>query len=80
MVAEHLAIVARRDLPSDDFHPNLIIVGPTQTWKTWALQAVCSILGLDPGKHIVLCPAESGRSLFIRKDARGEIVSKRDLL
>lgn len=77
----YAAVVARNDEIRSDHHSVFIIAGrPRETWKTRLGWFVCHSLGLDPEKHIAYLPAESGRSLFTRKDSSGGTTFIREVL
>ena len=75
-----VAVIARKYDLRTDRHPTIIMAGPTLTWKTSTGIFLCYMLGLDPAKQIVNLVAESGRSLWLRKNSTGNIVYKRELL
>lgn len=74
------AIVSRRDEIKMDHHPTFILSGATMKWKTWLMKYMCTILRLDPRKHIILMSSESGRSIFVRRGSEGKVRFKRDIL
>jgi hypothetical protein len=74
------AIVARRASLRDDHHPAFGLFGHTLAWKTSLARFLCSMLGLDPSTHIIELATESGHSLWLRKDARGEVTFRREIL
>ena len=74
------AIVARRASLQDDHHPAFVLFGHTLAWKTSLARFLCSMLGLDPSTHIINLASESGQSLWLRKDARGEVTFRREIL
>ena len=74
------AVMARQHPTRGDRHPFFVCSGNTFHWKTTLGVFVCLALGLDPAVHVVDCGSESGKSLFIRRTASGEIASERQLL
>lgn len=74
------AVAARWHRLAGDTHPNFVLFGPPNSWKTWTCRVVCRLLGLDEDKHIVLVPSETGKSLFARRDAAGNVAWRRNLL
>ena len=74
------AIVARQHQIRIDRHPYFVCAGETLHWKTSLGLFVCHALRLDPVHHVVDCGNESGRSLSIRRNGKGQIVFKRTLL
>jgi hypothetical protein len=76
-----LAAVMVRQYPTrGDCHPYFVIFGDTFHWKTTLGIFVCHALGLDPAIHVVDCGSESGKSLFIRRTASGDVASERQLV
>ncbi len=74
------AVIARKHKLRPDRHPSIVVAGPTLKWKTSAAIFLCHILGLDPSTNIVNLAAEYGKSLWLRKNSKGEVSYKRDLL
>lgn len=75
------AVVARQiDNSKDDHHPGFVLMGPTLAWKTSEAVFQCHLLGVDPAQTIVDLSAETGRSLLVRRDGKGNLTFKRDLL
>jgi len=74
------AVMARQNPIRSDRHPFFVCSGDTLHWKTSLGEFVCLAFGLDPAVHVVDCGSESGKSLFIRRTAAGDIASQRDLL
>ena len=74
------AVICRQYETRLDRHPFLLCAGGTLRWKTSLGIFLCYALGLDPGRHIVECGSEAGKSLFVRRDAAGTVVYKRELL
>ena len=74
------AVVARKAGLREDHHPGVVLMGPTLAWKTSAAKFQCLLLGLAPAETIIDLTTESGRSLFVRRDGKGTLVFKRDLL
>jgi hypothetical protein len=75
-----VGVVCRQSSTRDDRHPFFVAAGATFHWKTTLGEFLCHALGLDPGRHLVECGAETGRSLFVRRSATGSLVYKRELL
>ena len=74
------AVVARQADSQEDHHPGFLVMGPTLVWKTSAAKFACHLLGLDPAETIVDLTTETGRSLLVRRDGKGYLAFKRDLL
>ena len=74
------ALVLRQLTDQEEHHAGFLLVGPSLTWKTSAGRFVCLTAGADPATCIVDLAAEAGRSLWIRRDATGDIRSQRALL
>ncbi len=74
------ALVLRQLTDQEEHHAGFLLVGPSLTWKTSAGRFVCLTAGADPATCIVDLAAEAGRSLWIRRDATGDIRSQRGLL
>ena len=74
------SVVCRQHGTREDRHPFFIAAGATFHWKTSLGEFLCQALGLDPGRHIVECGAETGQSLFVRRTGRGTFAYKRELL
>jgi hypothetical protein len=74
------AVICRQYETRSDQHPFLVCAGGTLRWKSSLGIFLCLALGLDPGRHIVECGSEAGKSLFVRRDATGTVVYKRELL
>ncbi len=74
------SMVARRDEILINHHPTFVLFGPTYKGKTWIVEVICHILGLDPIKHIHKTMAESGNSTFFRKGPHGKLVWKSEIL
>lgn len=74
------AVMVRQHPTRHDRHPFFVCAGDTLHWKSSLGEFVCLALGLDPAIHVVDCGSESGKSLFIRRTAAGEIASQRDLV
>ena len=74
------AVICRQYETRSDRHPFLLCAGGTLRWKTSLGIFLSLALGLDPGRHIVECGSEAGKSLFVRRDAAGAVVYKRELL
>ena len=74
------AVICRQYETRSDRHPFLVCAGGTLRWKSSLGIFLCYALGLDPGRHLVECGGEAGKSLFVRRDAAGTVVYKRELL
>ena len=74
------AVMVRQHPTRSDRHPFFVCFGDTFHWKTTLGVFVCHAFGLDPAVHVVDCGNESGKSLFIRRTASGDIASERELL
>ena len=74
------AVMVRQHPTRGDCHPFFVIFGDTFHWKTTLGIFVCHALGLDPAIHVVDCGSESGKSLFIRRTASGDVASERQLV
>src|SRR6185295_10516087 len=74
------AVMVRQHPTRNDCHPFFIIFGETFAWKTSLGIFVCHAFGLNPAIHVVHCGTESGKSLFIRRTASGDVASERQLL
>lgn len=74
------AVMVRQNPTRGDRHPFFLCSGDTFHWKTTLGVFVCHAFGLDPAVHVVDCGNESGKSLFIRRTASGDIASERELL
>ena len=73
-------VMVRQHPARRDCHPFFVIFGDTFHWKTTLEIFVCLALGLDPAIHVVDCGSESGKSLFIRRTASGDVASERQLV
>jgi hypothetical protein len=75
------AVAARQaDNSKDDHHPGFVTAGPTLAWKTSEAIFQCHLLGVVPAETIVDLATETGRSLLVRRDGKGTLTFKRDLL
>lgn len=75
------AVVARQaDNGQNDHHPAFVLMGPTLTWKTSGAKFQCHLLGVAPAATIIDLTTETGRSLLVRRDAKGTLTFTRDLL
>jgi hypothetical protein len=74
------ALVVRRLTDQEEHHPGFLLVGPPMTWKTAGGHFLCLTAGADPATCIVSLAAESGRSLWVRRGAAGDLRSQRALL
>jgi hypothetical protein len=55
-------------------------MGPTLAGKTSLAKFQCQLLGVAPAATIIDLTTESGRSLLVRRDGKGNLAYKRDLL
>ena len=74
------AVICRQYETRSDRHPFFVCAGGTLRWKSSLGIFLCHALGLDPGRHVVECASEAGKSLFVRRDSAGTVVYKRELL
>lgn len=75
------AVAARQaDNSREDHHPGFLTAGPTLAWKTSEAIFQCHLLGVAPAETIVDLATETGRSLLVRRDGKGNLTFKRDLL
>jgi hypothetical protein len=74
------AVVARQAVGQEDHHPGFLVIGPTLAWKTSAAKFECHLLGIAPAETIVNLTTETGRSLLVRRDGKGTLTFKRNLL
>jgi hypothetical protein len=74
------AVAARQVLSQEDHHPGFVLMGPSLAWKTSATKFQCFLLGLTTSQTIIDLTTESGRSLLGRRDGKGNLAFKRDLL
>lgn len=74
------ALVLRQLTDQEEHHAGFLLVGPPMTWKSAGGRFLCLIAGADPAACIVDLAAESGRSLWVRRGAAGDIRSQRALL
>jgi len=74
------ALVLRQLTDQEEHHAGFLLVGPSLTWKSSAGRFLCLTAGADPATCLVDLAAEAGRSLWIRRDATGDIRSQRGLL
>ena len=74
------ALAARRADLSDDHHPSFALLGPTLAWKTSTGRFLVGMLGLEASEVILNLATESGRSVWLRRDARGNIIFRRNIL
>lgn len=74
------ALVLRQHTDQEERHAGFLFLGPTLTWKTSAAWFLCFAAGVDPSTHVVDLASETGKSLWIRRGASGEIVTERSLL
>jgi hypothetical protein len=74
------ALVLRQLTDQEEHHAGFLLVGPPMTWKTEGGRFVCHLAGADPAACVVDLASESGRSLWVRRGAAGDIRSQRALL
>lgn len=74
------ALVLRQLTDQEEHHAGFLLAGPPMTWKSAAGHFLCLTAGTDPAACIVDLAAESGRSLWVRRGAAGDIRSQRALL
>ena len=74
------AVVARQADGQEDHHPAIVLMGPTLAWKTSEAIFQCHLLGVAPAQTIIDLTTETGRSLLVRRDAKGTLTFKRNLL
>ncbi|HVY60990.1 MAG TPA: hypothetical protein VHF22_05020 [Planctomycetota bacterium] len=74
------AIVARCHRIRPSHHPAFVIFGPKLKWKTWITRAACTMAGGDPTRDVIYLGTETGKSMFLRKDAKGRRVTIRQTL
>ncbi len=74
------AIAARLAAFRDDHHAGFVLFGHTLSWKSSLARFVCLMLGLSPSTHVIELGTESGQSLWLRRDARGDVTFQRDIL
>ena len=74
------AVVARKAASKEDHHPGFLLMGPTLVWKTSEAKFECQLLGVSSAETIIDLTTESGRSLLGRRDGKGSLAFKRDLL
>jgi DNA-binding PadR family transcriptional regulator len=79
-LATAAVVVRQADNSQDDHHPGFVIAGPTLAWKTSQAIFQCHLLGVAPAGTIIDLTTETGRSLLVRRDGKGALTSKRDLL
>jgi hypothetical protein len=74
------AMAARKARVREDHHAGFVYSGPPLSWKTTGVMFQCRAFGLDPSTTIVDLATESGRSLLVRRDGKGNVLFTRDLL
>ena len=74
------AIAARRAAFREDHHPGFVLFGHTLAWKSSLARFVCTMLGLSPSTHLIDLATETGQSLWLRRDARGEVTFQREIV
>lgn len=74
------AVVARQAAGQEDHHPGFVLMGPTLAWKTSLVKFECYLLGVPPAETIIDLTTETGRSLLVRRDGKGNFEYKRALL
>lgn len=73
------AVTARKYLGMTDSLASFSFMGPPMRWKTKLAEMLLSMLGA-PAENLIYSPSEGGRSLFVRKNARGAIDTIRKIL
>lgn len=79
-LATAAVVVRQADNSQNDHHPAFVLMGPTLAWKTSGAKFLCHLLGVAPEGTIIDLTTETGRSLLGRRDGKGKLVFKRDLL
>lgn len=74
------AVVARQADSGEDHHPAFVMMGPTLAWKTSAAKFMCCLLGVASAETIIDLTTETCRSLFVRRNGKGTLTSKCNLL
>lgn len=74
------ALVLRQLTDQEEHHAGFLLLGPPLTWKSAGGRFLCLVAGADPEACVVDLAAESGRSLWVRRGAAGDIRSQRALL
>ena len=74
------AVVARQADGREDHHPSFLVMGSTLAWKTSLAKFENQLLGLAPAETIIDLTTETGRSLLVRRDGKGNLAFKRDAL
>jgi hypothetical protein len=74
------AVVARQADGQEDHHPGFLVMGSTLAWKTSLTKFECQLLGIAPAETIIDLASESKRSLLVRRDGKGNMIFKRNLL
>jgi hypothetical protein len=74
------AVVARQPDAKEDHHPSFLVMGSTLAWKTSLAKFENQLLGLAPAETIIDLTTETGRSLLVRRDGKGNLAFKRDAL
>ena len=74
------AVVARHYPTRPDRHPYFVLFGGTLRWKSSLGEFMCYTLGVDPTTCCFDAASESGKSLFIRRTGKGQIVFTRHAL
>jgi len=74
------ALVVRQHTDQAEHHASILLVGPPMTWKTGCGRFFSLTAGADPDRSVVDLAAESGRSLWVRRGAAGDVRSRRELL
>lgn len=67
------ALIARRSNSVEDCHPGLILLGPTQRWKSWLIKILCHLAGTTAESCRVQMQQVRQRGLLVRLDAKGAV-------
>jgi hypothetical protein len=73
-----LAAMARRSY--ERHHPSFVLIGSPLRGKTWTMRACCALLGADEKHAILHAGAETRGSIGARRNAKGEMTTKRAAL
>ena len=74
------ALVVRQRTDQMEHHASFLFVGPPLSGKSVSGYFLCLVAGADPDTCVVDLAAESGRSMWVRRGAAGDIRSQRALL
>ncbi len=73
------AVTARRFLQMADSLASFAFLGPPLRWKSKLAEMLLAMVGA-PAECLIYCPAEGGRSLFVRRNGQGDIQTTRRIL